>query len=140
MIKYKILPEFDSIVAYFWGRIIIDDIVDYYTRLNCDPALRQGMCELCDLNDISDFSVDLEEMKAITEGEHAMELDIELSKSALVTRISYVFGMLRIYQRLGEMLNTDIMTFRSHREALLWLERPRAVAEALDEFKATNPA
>lgn len=135
MIRYRVFPAHRCVLVYMDGSVLTRDILDYSRRLTVDPERRQRMSELIDMRDVDDYLVDAKGIQRIVFNDQDVQDELGISRRAIVCDQDHIFGMLRMYEILGETLDAEIATFRGMDEALVWLDKPQEMLDLLQHLK-----
>ena len=121
MLRYRVLPAHDCVFVHVRHILTTQDILDYNVALEQEPLWQQGMSEFIYLAQDVDYQVDPEGIRAVIRDEENRQETLAQSRIALVSERDRTFGLLRMFQLLGDDLHAEIGVFRTLGEAQAWL-------------------
>ncbi len=114
-------------VATYTGRIDDDTILSAYANLVKQADFDPSLDDLADMREVTSMDVSATALRQIM-GMFAPVDQLAIpTRLALVAASDLVFGMSRMYEMLrGDDVPEEIRVFRSHDEAITWLDAGRA--------------
>ena len=118
--SYQIDPDRSLVVCRAWGQFTNRDLQEHYRRLMADPAFDPNYAQLADLRDVTDYTVDSEQIESAAR----KRVFAPGTPRAFVAPKGVGFGLARMFASYAPV-DEDMHVFERLEDAEAWLEGVR---------------
>jgi hypothetical protein len=135
-ISYQIDLPRELIRTQARGSVTPDEVAEHLRELEADPLFQKPLDVLLDLRACASLP-DRNQLARVADQLRRLGGPQRFLRCAIVTGRTAMYGMTRMFEVLAEEQFASTHTFRTRREAELWLIQGRARARGQNEVHAT---